>query len=433
VSRRRKVLAGVAVAAIVALGIGAWWYHQATRNREVRGSPTVEYQPHPKPQKRPLKQVALVPWPTYGYDSRRDRVSPFKLRPPFRQLWMVRSGFYLEFPPSVGYGLVFVSQLKGRFLAIEPKTGKIEWERKFPYCSAASPTLAGGLVSAAYIPKPCTRGPRSVPGLVVAMRPSDGKIVWRFRRASESTPVVAKGVVYFGAWDHRVYALRLETGKLLWSTLTDGEIDSSPAYAGRTVFIGNNAGSLYAIDARNGRVRWIGRSFSTLFYGREYFYPTPAVAYGRVFAPNTDGTVYAFGATSGHLLWARHVGTYVYTAPAVWDQKVYVGTYDGKFVALDAGTGDVKWSYEAVSAVHGAPTVMDGLVYFAACGACGQHGSRYAKPGPRGTFALNALTGKLVWSFPDGHYSPIVADSERVYLTGSTRVYGLEPRSLPSR
>ncbi len=174
-------------------------------------------------------------------------------------------------------------------------------------------------------------------------------------------------------------------------------------------------------------MRWKARSFSRFAHGREYFYATPTVAYGRVYASNTDGTVYAFGAATGNLLWAKHVGTYVYTAPAAWRQRLYVGTYDGRFYALDAATGDVRWVHVAPGSIHGAPTVMGGLVYFATCGTCGHRGSRYAKIGPRGTFALDALTGRQVWSFPDGHYSPVVADRSRVYVAGSTRVYALKP------
>ena len=49
------------------------------------------------------------------------------------------------------------------------------------------------------------------------------------------------------------------------------------------------------------------------------------------------------------------------------------------------------------------------------------------------TYALDALTGKLLWTFPDGKYSPVVADSKRVYLVGYARIYGLvEGRRLPS-
>ena len=71
--------------------------------------------------------------------------------------------------------------------------------------------------------------------------------------------------------------------------------------------------------------------------------------------------------------------------------------------------------------------MLAGLIYFANCGTCGSNGSRYAEPGPRETFALNARSGKRVWRFPDGRYSPIVADEERVYLAGSGSVYALVP------
>jgi outer membrane protein assembly factor BamB len=379
----------------------------------------------PVVEQRPRAAIRTLPWPTYGYDARRTHFSPFAHRPPYRRLWMARTGHYLEYPPTVGYGRVFVTNNTGRLLALDPETGKTVWQKRTDYCAAASPTLGLGLVFASFLPRPCNYGPRSRPGAVMALTARKGKIVWRTKLASESTPLLQGRLVYVGAWDHRVYALYARTGRVAWSFPTDGEINSSPAYANGTIYIGNNAGSLYALNAKTGALRWRARSFSRFAHGREYFYATPTVAYGRVYASNTDGTVYAFGAASGNLLWAKHAGTYVYTAPAVWRRRVYVGTYDARFLALDAATGDVKWSWNAPGSIHGAPTVMDGLVYFATCGTCGQHGSRYAKRGPRGTFALDALTGKLVWTFPDGHYSPVVADRSRVYVAGSTRVYAL--------
>ena len=62
---------------------------------------------------------------------------------------------------------------------------------------------------------------------------------------------------------------------------------------------------------------------------------------------------------------------------------------------------------------------MDGLVYLVDL--------RLLRPARRplregtartATYALDARTGKLVWTFPDGQYSPLVADEERVYLVG---------------
>ena len=134
---------------------------------------------------------------------------------------------------------------------------------------------------------------------------------------------------------------------------------------------------------------------------------------------STDGTMYVYGAKSGKLLWARPLGSYIYGAAAVYKRKVFVGTYDGKFYALDAATGDVRWQIDAHGAVHGAPTVMSGLVYYAICSSCGQDAQRSVARGPDATYAVRASNGTQVWRFPAGKYAnPVVADKDRMYLTG---------------
>jgi outer membrane protein assembly factor BamB len=107
-----------------------------------------------------------------------------------------------------------------------------------------------------------------------------------------------RGLVYVGSWNHKIYALDLETGKVRWSYDTGEEIDSSAAYADGIVYIGGNNGHIYALDASTGKPRWRASSFSR-FGRREYFYATPTVAYGRVYIGNTDRTLYAFGAKTG--------------------------------------------------------------------------------------------------------------------------------------
>jgi len=44
------------------------------------------------------------------------------------------------------------------------------------------------------------------------------------------------------------------------------------------------------------------------------------------------------------------------------------------------------------------------------------------------TYALAARTGKLLWSFPDGKYTPAVAVKGRLFLIGYGTVYGMVPR-----
>jgi outer membrane protein assembly factor BamB len=51
---------------------------------------------------------------------------------------------------------------------------------------------------------------------------------------------------------------------------------------------------------------------------------------------------------------------------------------------------------------------MEGRVYF----------STFA----RRTYALDEETGKSVWEFPDGRYTPLVADSQQTYLVGQSKL-----------
>jgi outer membrane protein assembly factor BamB len=430
-----------AVAAVVllllAVAAGGVWYWRASREHAtVRGSPTVEFTPTQEPatQKRPAKVVANTPWPMYGYSPARTRVaSQFDVRPPFRPVWSRRLWAIVEFPPVVAYNAVYVTQARGWVFKFQAETGRALWRKHFHRCSAASPAAGHQVLFVALMQRyPCNRYPRTQSGEVVAVRVRGGKILWRFKNVGvvESSPLLVKKTLYFGSWDHKLYALAVGGKRpvVKWTFTADNELNSSPAYAAGKIFVGSDSGSIYAIDAKTGKLVWHATSFSHFPRGREYFYATPAVAYGRVFAPNTDGWVYAYGAATGRLLWARHVGTYAYTAPAVWNKRVYVGTYDGYALALDAATGDVRWRYAAPAALHGAPSIVDGLVYFATCERCGQNGSRSAKAGPRETFALDARTGRLVWHIPDGQYSPVVADAGHVFVVGRGRIYAFEPR-----
>ena len=58
--------------------------------------------------------------------------------------------------------------------------------------------------------------------------------------------------------------------------------------------------------------------------------------------------------------------------------------------------------------------MIDGVVYFATL--------------KERTYALDARNGKVLWTFEDGKYTPVVADPDRLYLVGLARVYALQRR-----
>jgi outer membrane protein assembly factor BamB len=424
------VIVGVALVAVLVIAVGVYAYQQEKQPIEKRGSASEEFVTTEEPKPPPPKERNPRPWPTYGYDNARQHISPYGHRPPFRRLWKIDAHDTLEFPPTVGYGRVYLAQQKGLFFALDAKTGKVDWRKSLGRCAASSPTVGKGVVYVSYMHRvECLQDQAGADGFLAAWDADTGRERWRFNSAPiESSPLLRGNRIYVGTWDHNVYAINAHTGRKIWGFKTDDQVNTSAAYWNGRIFIANDGGSLYALSAKTGRLLWSAQSQSK-FGSREFWYATPTVAYGRVYIGNTDGTMYVYGAKSGKLLWARSLGTYIYGAAAVSDRRVFVGTYDGAFYALDAATGDTIWRINARGAVHAAPTVMDGLVYYAVCSSCGSAAARAVARGPDSTYAVRARDGKVVWRFRDGKYAnPVVADDDRVYITGRSYQYAFAPR-----
>jgi outer membrane protein assembly factor BamB len=428
------LIAGAALVAAIAVAGAVYAYKKEKEPIEKRGSANEEFVTTEEPKPKPPPENPR-PWPTYAYDAARQHISPYDHRPPYRRLWKIDAHDTLEFPPTVGYGHVYLAQQKGLFFALDAETGKVDWRKSLGRCAASSPTIGKGVVYQSYMHRvECLQDQAGANGFLVAWDADSGRERWRFNTAPiESSPLLKNGRLYVGSWDHNVYAIDADTGRKVWSFQADDQVNTSAAYWRGRIFIASDGGTIYALSARTGRLLWSAQS-QAKFGAREFWYATPTVAYGRVYIGNTDGTMYVFGAKSGKLLWARPLGTYIYGAAAVSNRRVFVGTYDGKFYALDAATGDTIWQIDAHGAVHAAPTVMNGLVYYAVCSSCGSAASRSVARGPDSTYAVRARDGKTVWHFTDGKYAnPVVADEDRIYITGQAKEYALAPRRAGRR
>jgi outer membrane protein assembly factor BamB len=416
---RRWILGGAAVVIAVVLGIGvAYYLHVKHAARDIRGSSTVEFVPTPPP---PKVTEPNVPWPMYGRDPERLRVATgISLRPPFRRVWTFHARSLVEFPPAVGYGRLFFANNDGVLFAISAKTGRRAWRYISKRCQAMSPAVDLHTVYVTFLNHPPCNASGQHQGQLVALWVGSGKVRWRKTIGpSESSPLVHGNVVYIGDWNGDVSAFSATTGRRWWTFHAQGKVKDGLAFAGGRVYFGSYDSHVYALDAATGKLVWKANA-QPRFGHQGTFYATPAVAYDRVYIGSTDGKMYSFGATTGKLRWSTSTGGYVYASPAVWRKRVYVGSYDGTFFCFDAATGAIKWKFKANGAISGSPTVLAGRVYFATL---------------KGrTYALNALTGHSLWTYPDGKYSPVVADAKRLYLVGEAKVYGLqEKRSVRSQ
>ena len=222
--------------------------------------------------------------------------------------------------------------------------------------------------------------------------------------SGESQPVVYNGVIYVTTGKNDVFAVDVETGKILWQY--EGNLDQKID----TICCG-----------------WLNRGV--------------AIGDGKVYQGQLDGKVVALDAKTGDVVWTRQLvkwqdGQVITAAPVYADDRVYIGVVGadlgtrGFLEALDPDSGESIWRYYTVPApgepggdswpagdayLHGGGAIWQapaydpdlGLLYFAT-GNAGPDWDGSVRQGDNewtaSIVAIEAETGKFRWGFQQVHH-----------------------------
>lgn len=231
------------------------------------------------------------------------------------------------------------------------------------------------------------------PATVARLKPK-----WTFETGADvsAQPTVVDGVVYFGSWDGKQYAVDAKTGTKIWDYDCGNPSRSGAAFGEATLFFGDLGGQLHALEAKTGKLKWkikidshkdtVATSSPVYYNGRVYIGVASheegaSMKYGPKYACCTfRGGVAVFDAKTGSQVWRWYTipetptdqgkdkrGTTIMgpAGGAVWStisihpdsNRIYVTTgnqYTGpasKFpnaiVAIELATGKLVWSYQA--------------------------------------------------------------------------------------
>ncbi|MCC6004911.1 MAG: PQQ-binding-like beta-propeller repeat protein [Thermofilum sp.] len=194
-------------------------------------------------------------------------------------------------------------------------------------------------------------------GLLHVRIASSGTIAWevKFEGYTIGTiPTVADDVVVVGFLNvPKIVALSVDDGKVLWSFTLDSPIASDSIAFSSYFYFGSSNGVVYAVS-KDGREVWhakLGGGVET----------TPAVAFGRVYVGAGDGSLYVLNASNGKLLWKYTTGGPIVASPIVsLNGIVYVGSTDGRIYALDAKNGELVWSDDTGASIEVNPCSITG-------------------------------------------------------------------------
>jgi outer membrane protein assembly factor BamB len=249
----------------------------------------------------------------------------------------------------------------------------------------------------------------------------------KYRLAAD--PVVAGGRIF--TMDSRARVSAFSTaGAALWSVdLTppeDSESEGSGgglAIAGGTLFVTSGFGTLSALDAATGAVRWT-HDFHAAATG------APTVENGVVYAVTANATGWAIDARSGRILW-QVVGAAGERgiagggpSPAVAGPLVIFPFSSGQMVAAVASEGAQTWAasvaggrlgrgFSAVTDLTGGPVVSGNTIYAAS------HAGRAG--------AYDATTGSAIWRAEEGSAGQIWLAGRALFMvTDDNRLVRLD-------
>jgi outer membrane protein assembly factor BamB len=406
--QRRHLAVGLIVAGLIAVaGAGLLAYELLKRPADVHNSQAAFV-----PQKPPKPEAKTVNWPVFGLNPARTRYLPAKgVKPPYKLLWHYTERPLLEFPPIYVAGKLYFVNNNGYAYALDADTGKVLWERRIGLLNASTPAYYKHRLYIVNL----------VPGHIVKLDAKTGKILWKrpLPGRAESSPLAIDGTVYFGCEDGQLFALNTRNGHTRWATSLGGPVKSAPAYHDGVLFVGDYGGYMNAVDAKSGKIKWQAASLGQGFGTSGEFYSTPAVAFGRVYAGNNDDRVYSFEEKTGALAWSHSTGGYVYSGPVVANTRhtpptVYIGSFDGNIYALDAKSGATRWQRSAGGQVVGSLSAVGDIVYVAEF----TNGS---------TNGYEMKSGRQVFHYKTGTYTPVISDGRRIYLVGYSSINALQP------
>jgi outer membrane protein assembly factor BamB len=191
-----------------------------------------------------------------------------------------------------------------------------------------------------------------------------------------------------------------------------------------TVFVGATDGTFYALDARQGTVRWTSQAEDKIT-GAANWADGPAAGGRRILFGSHDSTLRCFEAGTGALAWECPAGSYINGTPAVWQGLAVFGACDGQLHQVSLADGKVVASVDVGSYVAGSPAVADGVAY------CGQFQGELV--------AVNLATRSILWRYGGrdvaGPFfaSPAVAGDTVLAASRDHKLHAVERRTGTAR
>lgn len=198
-----------------------------------------------------------------------------------------------------------------------------------------------------------------------------------------ASPVLANGCVYVGDDEGMFYCLNATTGETIWSYKTGSRIFATAAVDAGKVIFGSTDCCIYCLDAKTGDLVWKKVTKAAVM-------GSPVIKKGIAYVGGSDGCMYALCMKDGEEVWIfDQMKDYFNSRPTIYKNMIYFGAWDNNFYALNIKNGKEVWRWDNK---RGVDKFSPAAVWPVAA-----HGRVFIAAPDRYMTCLNAKTGDVVW------------------------------------
>lgn len=257
-------------------------------------------------------------------------------------LWRKNIGVPARSGPTLANDRMHFTTLDDQLLALSLPTGERVWgytaaSTNTTVLTDAAPAVSDGLVVAGF-----------GSGDLVAVRADSGVLAWSDTLASSrgrnssvdlsairGLPVIDQGRIYAVGVGGLILALDVRSGRRLWEREVGG--GQTPWIAGDWLFVQTTGQALAAINAGDGRVRWLQdlpRWDNPAKQRDPIFWSGPLMANGKLLLAGTSSIAVSIDPVDGHILGTQQMSSAVSVAPVAAAGSVLILCDDGTLQAF---------------------------------------------------------------------------------------------------
>jgi outer membrane protein assembly factor BamB len=259
---------------------------------------------------------------------------------PWSVTWTTALGGFAVAPATADQSSVFVSLKTGQVVAVATDTGAVRWTTAAP--TEVGPAASAGAVYVATV------------DAIEALAAVTGERTWRapLPAALAAAPLVSGPHVIGVLRSGEVRALDRASGTMAWTQTLGGTPDLVSPVVNDRFLAALSEGEVVLVETTSGRLLWRRRL------------PAPTTALrvdlDRVFVGSRDNFLYALDGRDGRIRWRWRTGGDVIGVPEVDDRRVYFVSLDNVVRALDRVNGAQRWKAGLPTRPIGGPVLLGG-------------------------------------------------------------------------